>query len=251
MKYALLSLILFMVLHSMGQFSIKDTSLSIPMFYAVYAVQFPGGDLADRFGTNSTIGGGFLWKTSQNWFWGTDFHYLFGNDLKNEEDLLQNIKTQTGHIIDMGGTFANYHFFERGYYATAKIGKLFPVLSPNPNSGFVVLAGAGYFQHKIRIEVENNSAPQLAGDYKRGYDRLTGGFMLNQFVGYMYLGNSRVLNFFGGVEFCQAWTKPFREVNFDTRLPDEKSRRMDRLTGFRVGWIIPIFPREPEKFYFY
>jgi hypothetical protein len=251
MKYALLSIAMFLGLTSLAQFNIKDSSLSIPLFYAAYALQFPGGDLSDRYGINSNIGGGFLWKTDQNWIVGADFNSMFGNDLKNGNELLQNIKTQTGHIIDMGGTFANYSLYERGYYTTAKFGKLVPVLSPNPNSGFVILAGAGYLQHKTRIEVENNTVPQLTGDYKRGYDRLTGGLVLTQFVGYMYLSNSRVFNFFGGVEFCQAWTKPLRDVNFDTRLPDAETNRLDLLTGFKLGWIVPIFPREPEKFYYY
>jgi hypothetical protein len=251
MKYALLSIVMLAGMISRAQFDIKDSSLSIPMFYVAYALQFPGGDLSDRYGINSNIGGGFLWKTPKNWFVGADFNSIFGSDLKNSDELLQNLKTETGHIIDMGGTFANYNLYERGYYATARFGKLFPVLSPNPNSGFVILLGAGYLQHKTRIDVEKNTVPQLTGDYKRGYDRLTGGFVLTQFVGYMYLSNSRVLNFFGGFDFSQAWTKPFRDVNFDTRLPDAQPNRLDLLTGFKLGWIIPIFPREPEKFYYY
>jgi hypothetical protein len=251
MKYVLLTAGIIFTLNSAAQYDIKASSLNIPMFYAAYGLQFPGGDLADRFGVNSNIGGGFLWKTSKNWIFGADFNHLFGNELKNEAEYLQNLKTETGHIIDMGGTFANYNLFQRGYYITGKFGKLFQVWSPNPNSGFVITAGAGYMTHKIRIEVDQNTAPQLNGDYRKGYDRLTGGFVLSQFVGYVYLSNNRLLNFFGGVEFCQAWTKPYREVNFDTRLPDEVSNRVDLLTGFKVGWIIPILPREPEKFYYY
>ncbi len=239
------------VISSKGQSDISDTTLSIPMFYASYAYQIPGGDLADRYGNNSNIGGGFQWKTNKNWIFGADFNYLFGSDIKNADRIMSNIKTDNGNIIDMAGNFTDYSIYERGYYISAKFGKLFPVLSPNPNSGIIVTGSVGYLQHKIRIEVTNNAAPQLNGDYKKGYDRLTGGPGISEFVGYMYLSNSKLLNFFAGFEFTQAWTKPKRDVNFDTRKPDEISRRFDLLYGIKVGWIIPLFKRLPEKYYYY
>jgi len=234
-----------------GQSNVKDTTLSIPMFYASWAWQVPGGDLADRYGNNSTLTGGFQWKTASNWIFGGDFNFIFGGDIKNEDQIMTNIKTVSGNIIDNAGSFAYYNLFERGFYVNGKVGKLIPVLSPNPNSGFIVTGGIGYLQHKIRIEVTNNNVPQLNGDYKRGYDRLAAGFTTNEFVGYLFMSNSRLLNFYGGFEFCQAWTTPQRDVNFDTKLPDPVQKRFDILNGFRIGWIIPIFTREPEKFYYY
>lgn len=251
MKQLFLATILLFSLFVWGQSNVKDTSLSIPMFYASYAVQKPGGDMADRFGNNSVLSGGFQWKTTSNWLFGGDFNFIFGSDIKNEAEIMSNIKTVSGNIIDNSGSFAYYNLFERGFYINGKVGKVFPVLSPNPNSGFMVTAGFGYLQHKIRIEVTNNTAPQLAGDYKRGYDRLAAGFTTNQFVGYIFMSNSRLLNFFGGFEFVQAWTTPQRDANFDTKLPDPVSNRFDLLNGIRIGWIVPIFTREPEKFYYY
>ncbi|MCF8369888.1 MAG: hypothetical protein K9G76_12680 [Bacteroidales bacterium] len=251
MKYYLLLLFSLWVISTFGQNSVSDTSLSIPMFYASYAVQLPGGDMADRYGVNSTVGGGFMWKIPTHWILGADFSYIFGNKINNSDELLSNLKTENGNIIDMGGNFADYSLYERGFYVSGRFGKMFPVLSPNPNSGIVLMGSAGYLQHKIRIEVLNNTAPQLQGDYKRGYDRLTGGFGISEFVGYMYLSDSRLLNFFGGFEFNQAWTSPMREVNFDTRLPDEKQNRFDSFVGFRLGWIVPIFQRLPDKEYYF
>ena len=67
----------------------------------------------------------------------------------------------------------------------------------------------------------------------------------------MYLSESRLINLYGGFEFTQAWTTPQRDVNFDTREPDPVQNRFDLLNGFRIGWIIPIFQREPKKFYYY
>jgi len=250
-KFTIAVWIIFSGLHLRSQVSVNDSSLNIPMFYASYAFQAPGGDLADRFGVNSVIGAGFQWKTPGNWIFGTDFNFIFGGNIKNADSLQFNLKTDNGNIIDMAGNWTDYSLYERGYYLTAKFGKLFPILSPNPNSGFFITGSAGYLQHKIRIEVVNNTAPQLNGDYKKGYDRLTGGFVINEFIGYMYLSNNRLLNFYGGFEFTQAWTKPLRDVNFDTMKPDELTKRFDLLNGFRIGWIIPIFQRQPEKFYYY
>ena len=202
-------------------------------------------------GRLSAIGGGFQLKSKTNWLVGANFDFIFGNQVKESDSLLLNLKTESGYIIDMAGNFTDYSLYERGYTVTAKVGKLFPVLSPNPNSGFYITASMGYIRHKIRIEVLNNTAPQLQGDYKKGYDRLTGGFVISQFVGYMFLSDNRLLNFFGGFEFTQSWTSPQRDINFDTMEPDKKTSRFDALNGFKIGWIIPIFTREPEKFYYY
>lgn len=251
MKYLFLMLSLGLFLELGAQTNVKDTTLSIPMFYAAYAAQIPGGDLADRYGWNSNIGGGFMWKMQSNWLIGADFNYLFGKDIKIKNRVMTNLFTENGNIIDQSGSYASFNMVERGYYFTGKFGKVIPVLSPNPNSGIVLIAGIGYLQHKIRIEVLNNTAPQLNGDYKRGYDRLAGGPVLNGFAGYMHLSNKRLLNFFGGFDFSMAFTRPLRDVNFDTMLPDPVQHRKDLLSGFRVGWIFPIFSREPNPYYYF
>ena len=250
MKQLITVLGFLVVFYSQAQYSANDTALSIPMFYASYSFQVPQGDLADRFGVNSTIGGGFQWKAPSNWIFGAEFNFIFGSEVKNTDSLMANIKTESGHIINMSGNFAAMSLYERGYNIAFKFGKIIPVLSPNPNSGLLLMGGVGYLQHKIRIEVENNSAPQIDGDYKKGYDHLSGGLSTSQFIGYSYLGDNRLLNFYGGVEFVQGWTKPRRDVNFDTMLPDEKKNRFDAFIGIKVAWVIPIFERKPEKFYY-
>ena len=52
----------------------------IPMIYATYAYQWPGGDLAKRFRGNSSIGGGFMVKTRSNWLIGAEGNYIFGGE---------------------------------------------------------------------------------------------------------------------------------------------------------------------------
>lgn len=250
-KYFIIFIVFISINNITALSQVSDSTLSIPMFYATYAFQFPGGDMVDRYGPNSSIGGGFQTKTNKNWILGGEFLFMFGNKVKIADEIMFNLKTDNGNIISMSGNFANYAIFERGYYISGRIGKLLPVLSSNQNSGIVILGSLGYLQHKIRIEIEKNTAPQLNGDYKKGYDRLAGGFTISQFVGYMHIGDGRLLNFFGGVEFYEAWTKPKRDVNFDTTKPDEIINRFDFLIGLKIGWIIPIFRRMPEKHYYY
>jgi hypothetical protein len=151
----------------------------------------------------------------------------------------------------MAGNFTSFRESERGYHLSAKVGKIFSIFSPNPNSGFYLTGGAGYLEHKIKIDVVQNNVSQLIGDYKKGYDRLAGGFCLNETIGYVYLSNTRLLNFFAGIEFSQAWTKPLRDVNFDTGDPDPVQKRYDAFTGIKFTWIIPLFKRQPEKYYYY
>src|SRR5512133_1284399 len=167
-----------------GQVNIKDSAITTPVIYATYSYQFPGGGLSDLFGSNSSIGGGIFVKTSGNWIVGAEGNYLFGGTVKNQDSMLLMISTPEGYVIDANGMYADVILYERGYSFYGYFGKLIPVLSPNPNSGFTILAGLGYLQNKIRVHNPNNTAPQLYGDYKKGYDKLNGGLALTGSVGY-------------------------------------------------------------------
>ena len=87
------------------------------------------------------------------------------------------------------------------------------------------------------------------GDYAKGYDRLTDGISTNEFIGYMYIGNKRLLTFYAGFDFTQAWTRDRRGYNFDLHGPDN-TKRFDMLSGIKVGWIIPIYRIAPDKYYY-
>jgi hypothetical protein len=233
-----------------AQVSIRDSSIFIPMIYATYSYQFPEGDLARQFGGNSAIGGGIMFKTSSNWLFGAEGNFMFGGTVKNSDSLLLPISTPEGLIIDANGYYADIIFYERGYNFTGKIGKLIPLLTPNPNSGFLILAGGGFLQDKIRIHNPDNTAPQLLGDYKKGYDRLNNGFVMTASLGYLYIGNTRLLNFYAGFEFMQAWTKNKREFDFNTGTFDNSSFNT-RFYAIKVKWIIPFNRRSPKEYYLY
>lgn len=233
-----------------SQVNVKDSALNISMFYPVYGFSMPGGDMADRFGFSHQIGAGYMYKGENNWSFAVEGALIFRDGVKNPAGVLSGIITEDGFIIDKTGVFANVMLFERGFSLWTKVGKLFPVIGPNPNSGLLVQIGAGMLQHKIRIEVPGNSAPQLYGDYKKGYDRLCNGPAISQFIGFQHLGNSRKINFFAGLEFVQAFTFSRRSYYFNDMIrPNEK--RLDLLNSIKIGWYLPLYKKTPQKFYYY
>jgi len=227
----------------------KPEAKSFPMFTASYSLQMPGGDMKTRFGINSTIGGSFIYKHKTGLLFDLSSHYLFGTALKEEaSSILDGIKDSDGHIINEHGEFAKVVLSERGFFAGARLGYVIPVLKDNPNSGIIISGGGGLLQHKIRIENDGNNAPQILHDYKKGYDKLTNGFCLTEFVGFVYFGKQHLVNFYAGFEFYQGFTQSRRSYDFNLMGPDLQKRR-DYLSGFKVGWIIPVYQRAPDPFY--
>jgi hypothetical protein len=231
-----------------AQHDIRDSSLAFPMIGATFAYQLPGGDMSERFGNNLNIGGVFLWKLKSNWILGIEGDFIFSDDVK-EKNILDKYKTPDGNIINQNGQYADVFLYERGLKFDAKIGKIFPVIGPNKNSGLMGMLGLGYIEHKIRIETPESNIPYLSDEYAKGYDRLCSGFALTEFLGYMNFGNNRLLNFYAGFEFTQGFTKNRRELNFDTGLKDGE-QRTDLLFGIRLGWVFPLYKRVSNKIYF-
>lgn len=240
---------LFETQSSRAQSSVSDSSISMFMIAPSYALQFPGGDMADRFGINNNVGLSFIWKRSSGWMFSLQGSFLFGNTI-DEPGLFSMLTTSDGFIIGSDGLFADIRSFERGYYGVLSAGKLFPFKKPNPNSGLYVLLGAGYMQHWIRIEDKKNAVPSLQDDYLKGYDRLSGGLMIQESAGYLMTSNNRLVNFYVGVEMIQAFTRGMREYNFDQERP-YTDQRLDLLFGLRVSWFMPLYSSAPDKFYIY
>ncbi len=230
------------------QVHFKDSSISVPLISVTYALQRPGGDLAHRFGISSELGAHFHFKNKNNWITGAGANFIFGNNV-HEPGLMVNITNSDGYIIGSDGRFADVRISERAYSLSLDFGKIIPRLSSNPNSGFLIMGSAGVLWHKIKIDDFNNTVPSLSEEYIIGYDRLTSGFSLTELIGYFYLSNNRLLNFFGGIEFIQAWAENRRAVNFDT-MKHDNTKRNDYLTSIKIGWILPLYKRATNKFYY-
>ncbi len=251
MKSIFLILILLFSLTSFGQFGSltarKDSAFTIPMIIASYAHQWTGGDLKNRFGDNNNIGGSFAIKNKHHWYYGFKGNFIWGNKVK-ENTILGNLLTEDSYIIDNEGRLTSVFLEERGSSFFLIGGKLFNVLTNNNNSGILVYGGLGTLHHKIRIAFKDE-VNILSEENKKGYDRLSFGYAINGFVGYMHLSKNRFLNFFGGFDYTQGWTKSLRKYNYDTEQEDTKASSAI-LYGFRLGWIIRLNKRTQQEYYY-
>jgi len=247
--YGLALIILMMALgisESKAQSSVKDSVISMFTIDMSLAYHSPAGDLANRFGDNAALGGGFHYKTDRNWEIGIDVAYIYGTRVNDPVTALTT--TIEGFHIDQNGNFVNLLFLERGFTAVGNIGKVIPLLGPNPNSGLIIRAGLGLFQHRIRLETRRNDVPQLEGAYMKGYDRLTNGLTLHQFIGYKFMGNNRLINFTLGFEGYQGFTQSRRDFDFDTMKKDDQ-KRLDMLYGLKLIWSFPIYRKASTGYY--
>ena len=252
MKKLLFIPLIFLSFMGKGQFVLekteyKDTAYTIPMFTISYAYQWVGNELSDRFGSNNNIGSSFMVKTKKNWLVGLKGSFLWGNNV-NENQILKALQTSTNEVIDDNGRLTEIHIGKRGSSFFAFGGKMFNTLAPNKNSGFILHGGIGMLQHKISIKFQDEITV-LTDDHKKGYDRYSLGFALNGFAGYLFLSKNRLINFFGGIDFTQAWTKSLRKYNYDTQLPDNKTYN-NTLYGIRLGWIVRLNKRKQQAFYY-
>ncbi len=215
-----------------------------------YGAHLPGGDLATRFGNSFSpeIGLAYLLENG-NWIVGLNWQYYFGSTVK--EDVLQGLRTAEGIIIGNDRAPAEIGLRQRGFYLGGQLGKVITLSPVNPRSGLRLQFGAGLLQHKIRVQKDPlRAVPQTAGDYAKGYDRLSNGLALQQFIGYHIMSNDGRINFYGGFEFSQAFTRNRRDFDFAT-LQVDRSERFDALWGLRVGWILPFYLGKSASEIFY
>ncbi len=233
-----------------AQVSTKDSIVSGFIIDVSYGFHMPGGDLKERFGLSSSAGASLVYKTKQNLLFGLNYNFEFGGDVLIEDSIFQHLYTQEGFIIDGDGLYTEVFTYERGWYGLGKIGMIFPVLGPNKNCGPFIMVGGGYMMHKIRIYNQDMTAPQIKDEYKKGYDRLTGGYCLYQQIGYNFIGNRKAYSFNISFEILEAFTKPLRNYQFDLMGPEPQDTRLDLLYGFRVSWMIPLFRQPSDGYYF-
>ncbi len=235
---------------SFSQRNVKDYIISTPLIGVHYGGNWAAGDLATRYGFANHLGVSANYKTAKNWCFGFEGNFLFGDNLKLT-GLFDHLVDASGNITDINGDIGRILVYERGFNVNASIGKIFPVLSPNNNSGILINGGIGYGLHKMSIETSDQVIPQLELDYKKGYDRLTSGINFHQFIGYSFLRNAGALNFYAGFYIQEGLTKNRRTIFFDK--PTEvvsKKQMLDIQYGFRIGWYIPFYKRQPKEYYY-
>ena len=229
---------------------VKDTAVGTFLVRVSYVAQVPVGDYAKRFGFTNQIGGSLAYKTKSNWLFSLGGHYAFGNNVVGKDSLLSGMLNSYNIIIGQGGEQAYVDISQQGYSLHFAVGKVFPWVALNPNSGFLFSVGGGFTEHRIRYRSAGNEVPQLLGDYHKGYDRLTNGIYLKQFIGYHYQGSTRLLNFYGGFEFTQGFTANRRSYDIPS-MGVINDKYNDFLFGFKIGWMMPFYKRNQNEYYEY
>ena len=216
----------------------------------------PGGDLAKRFGTSYRVGLGLLHKSKNNWLYGFKYDFITGGDV-HEDSLMINIKdkysgTNNGKYVEFvntDGTRIAIPIYERGFSISADFGKIFNTTKMRPDNGIMEITSAGYMVHYVNIYSTNGDVPEIRGNYGNGYDRLTSGFFLEQYLGYVYFSKSRLINFHVGIDALLGITQGRRGYQYDLMRSDN-AQRTDILFGFKGGWYFPMFKRKSEDLLF-
>lgn len=250
MKKLIIIIPLFFSMIVKGQVNIKDSSIFATIIHVNFSYQFPFGDVAKTYGSNSNIGGGVIVKFKSNFLVGLDGNFIFGDKINNQNDIFSKISSSTGYVIDGNGAYTDVFLFERGYFVSLKAGKIFPIKKINPNSGVVLTLSGGFLEHYIRIENPGKTAPQINGDYVKLFDKLVNGFALNEYLGFWLMSDNRLFNLTLGLESTQGFTKSRRDYDINYGGKDN-SQHIDIYLGLKISWMIPIYKRAPNKYYYY
>lgn len=240
--------LLVMLLFSSPLMAQKGGAINILEFR--YGYTFSGADMADRFGSNSTIGISVeSVRLKSKIFFGFDGMYLFGSKVK--EDVLANIRTYDGTVIDVNGAPGDISLKERGFYIGLNAGKIFSTSKyKHKLTGFRTQVGIGYLQHKVRIQDNARSVVALEKDYQPGYDRLSGGPAVHLGLGYHYQHPQQNFHFSIMADFYGAQTKAKRDLDYATGGP-LTGTRTDIIAGFSIAYVVVISREEKEENIYY
>ena len=235
-----------------SQRNMSDSTIGTPLLGIQYGLSWTGGDLAERYGLFNNVGFASGYKFSNNFYLGVEGDFMFGRDIRMDvNEIFGHLADSKGNITDINGDIGTVLLFSRGFHVNIEVGKVFSRLGHNENSGLFVKVGGGYLNHRMRIETNDHVIPSLELDYKRGYDRLTTGFNLSQFVGYLFMANNNFLNFYAGFFIQEGFTQNKRTVFYDQPdTPVPSDTRLDILYGVKLGWLIPVYKRRPKDFYY-
>jgi hypothetical protein len=219
-------------------------------------VDKPIGVMAKRFGTSYRLGPSLTYKTTSNWIFGVRLDFIVGSNIK-DDSLMINIRDRysgafngkTVEMINVDGNRIGVPFYQRGYLLGGQVGKIFNLRKSRPDDGIMALTTIGFVQHRINIFLRDKDIPQLKSEYLKGYDRLTNGWFIDEYIGYNMYSKSGLWNMNFGIDAMFGFTKGRREYQFDLGRADNAAR-LDVLLGARIGWMIPVFKRAGEEIVF-
>jgi hypothetical protein len=209
-------------------------------------------DLKKDFGNNLAIGTDIGIKMKSNWSIDFGFKYYFGGKVSQTLiDSTFKYLTVDGHFISNTGAATGEIEVEfRGVSFHLQGGKIIPVTKRYRNSGIWIKAGVGVTQHFMNIKNPENRVYFLDKEYRKGYDKLTIGFSLYQFIGYAHMNQRNLFCIYGGIEFMENFAKRQREYDFSLMRKDD-GKRFETMIGFKIGWIIPLYRHNPNTVFYY
>lgn len=128
----------------------------------------------------------------------------------------------------------------QGFSISVDVGKMIIPSKYNMNSGIWLSLGAGFVQHRLKFVYKGQNVRQLENPYVKGYDRLSNGLLLNQFIGYRRYSNKNSFNYTLGLEINEGLTKNRRSWNYDTFGPIN-DQRLDIYYGLKFNIILPFY----------
>lgn len=220
------------------------------LFNLGYGVFSPAGDLADRFGGGFALDGGLDYlPAGKNWQFGLMGRFGFGNEVR--EDVLAGLRLNNGTIISNQRSPADVQLRHRHLFLGARAGYTLALGRKNPRAGLKLSTGLGWLSHWIRVQRDvSQEVIQVEGFRRAGYDRLTGGPALYQFLGYQQLALDRRLNFYAGVEALLGLTRARRAFDVATAAPSPADGRTDLILGARLGIILPFYRGEGREIFY-
>lgn len=232
--------------------SLIDSSGLIAYVSANYSYNFvlKNSDLYKESGNLMGVGINLSLKTKSNWTVETGFNYMFAGKVKGVDSMFSMITNGAGLIMDGNGTPADIEIDTRGWSLRLEGGKIFPISKKEQNSGIHIKVGVGAVQRFVFIKNPDNLVPFLTEEYKKGYDRLTLGISLYQYIGYTRLSNTKFACFYGGVEFYEIFLHRQRAYDFNLMGKDNR-KFFDTMIGLKFGWIIPLYKKEYIDTYYF
>ncbi|MDR1878027.1 MAG: hypothetical protein LBQ64_00510 [Bacteroidales bacterium] len=217
-----------------------------------FTYNFVMADLRKEFGNNFAIGADLAVKMKNNWSIDFGFKYFFGGLV--EESVIDSAfkhLTSDGLFIGNNGVAVNDIEVEfRGIAFHLQAGRVIPVTKRYRNSGIWIKMGIGVTQHYMNIKNPENKVLSLVDEYKKGYDRLTIGFSLYQFVGYAHMNRRNLFCLYGGIEFYENFAKRQRAYDFSLMRKDN-AKLFETMIGLKIGWIIPLYRHNPNAVFYY
>lgn len=227
---------------------IGQTSVTSPHIGLMGGGFAPQGDWSIRYGIFGQMGLTAGLKTANNNYLYVKATSWSGANVE-EPGLLSDLTTSQGQIIDNEGDIAQITITGRGGQFGMGIGKIFPTVWSNPNSGWMIKLGAGSLHHKVHFGYSENRISPLEGERIKGYDRMRWGGYGELFTGFWFMSDNQRINVFAGLSAGMAKTFSMRTQNFDTlELNDPEA--WDGWMGIEAGWVFHIYRRSAKEYWY-